>query len=163
LSSTVNFNPSGSDERVYTQAGQALGTLGYMAPEQAAGRWNVVGPCSDIYSLGATLYELLTSVRPIRGQDQLEALQKSQAGDFPPRRKVKADVPKALEAICLKAMALRPEERYETAKDLAVDVEHWLADEAVGAYVEPFVIRAARWTRKHRGLMGSGVAGLVLG
>jgi serine/threonine-protein kinase len=158
LSSTMNFTPSGSDERVYTQAGQALGTLGYMAPEQAAGRWNVVGPHSDVDSLGATLYEMLTGMRPIRGSDQLEALQRAQAGDFPAPRKVKDAVPKALEAICLKAMALKPEDRYATAKDLAADVEHWLADEAVGAYAEPWSVRAGRWLRRHRTLtVGAGI------
>ncbi len=170
LPSTVNFAASGSEDRVYTQAGQALGTLGYMAPEQAAGRWNIVGSCSDIYSLGATLYEMLTSQRPIRGGDRLAALQNAQAGQFPAPRQVKADVPRALEAICLKAMALQPEDRYTTAKELAADLEHWLAGEPVAAWREPWAVRARRWVRRRRTvvvgaavLLATVVVGLAVG
>jgi serine/threonine protein kinase len=163
LPSTMNFAPSGTDELVYTQAGQALGTLGYMAPEQAAGRWNVVGPCSDIFSLGATLYELLTGQRPIRGQDQLEAMQNAQAGKFARPRGVKPQIPKALEAVCLKAMAFELNERYATAKDLAADLEHWLADEPVAAWREPWTVRARRWLRRHRTVVIASLATLLVG
>jgi serine/threonine-protein kinase len=155
---TVNFTPSGTDERVYTQAGQVLGTLGYMAPEQAAGRLKVVGSRSDIYCLGATLYELLTGQRPIGGQDRSEALQRAQAGRFPVPRVLNAKVPRALEAICIKAMAFEPSQRYATAEELARDVEHWLADELVSALAEAWPVKAGRWLRKHRTLsVGIGV------
>ena len=146
-----------------TQTGAALGTPGYMAPEQAAGKWNCVGPCSDIYSLGATLYELLTGARPIRAQNVSEALQKALAGEFLAPREMKADVPKPLEAICLKAMALKPEGRYATAKDLAGDLEHWLADESVSAYHEPWIVTSGRWLRRHRAIAASAAATLVIG
>ena len=73
LLSTVNFAPSASeDDLLRTQAGEILGTPGYMSPEQASGRWNIVGPWSDIYGLGATLYDLLTGRQAVSGQDRLE-------------------------------------------------------------------------------------------
>ena len=109
----------------------------YMSPEQAAGRLDRLGPASDVYSLGATLYSLLTGRPPVEDRDVGSVLQQVQRGDFPPPRQVNAAVPPALEAICLKAMALRPEDRYASARALADDVEHWLADEPVAAYREP--------------------------
>jgi serine/threonine protein kinase len=159
--STVNFAPTPSGDHVYTQAGQALGTPGYMAPEQAAGRWKVVGPRSDIYSLGATLFELLTGERAARGEDVPAVLQMVQAGDFPTPRKVRTDVPKALEAICLRAMRLKPEERYASASELSNDLENWLADEPVTAMREPWFARAGRWIRKHRTLVTSAATALL--
>ncbi|HMF10957.1 MAG TPA: serine/threonine-protein kinase, partial [Gemmataceae bacterium] len=121
-----------------TQHGQALGTPAYMSPEQAAGRWDVVGPASDIFSLGATLYAVLTGRPPYRGHGQEDALEMARHGEFRPPRQVKPDVPRALEAICFKAMALKPEDRYSTARELGADVEKWLADEIVTAWLEPF-------------------------
>src|SRR5205823_3065287 len=82
-------------------------------------------------------------------------------GDFPPPRQVKAGVPAALAAVCLKAMALRPEDRYGSARALADDVEHWLADEPVAAYPEPLPRRLARWRRQHPALV-TGTAAAVL-
>jgi serine/threonine-protein kinase len=140
-----------------TEMGQAAGTPAYMSPEQAAGRWDAVGPASDVYSLGAILYALLTGVSPVAGRDAAEALQKVKRGDFPPPRQVKPGVPRALEAICLRAMALRPQDRYAGALELKADVEHWLADEPVSAYREPLAVRARRWLKRHRTL-AAGVA-----
>src|SRR5262249_32378179 len=120
-----------------TQAGHALGTPAYMAPEQARGEWDLVGPAADIFSLGAVLYEVLTGRRARHGTSVAEILENAATGKFPPPRKVKAEVPKSLEAICLKAMAHAAEARYATAKDLADDVDRWLADEPVTAYAEP--------------------------
>jgi eukaryotic-like serine/threonine-protein kinase len=144
-----------------TQPGQALGTPAYMPPEQARGQWGRVGPASDIFSLGAVLYEVLTNHQPIRGGGMAEVLENARAGQFPLPREVQRDVPRALGAICLKAMALKPEERYRTAKELAADVEHWLADEPVSAYAEPLFVRAARWSRKHKAVVGTAAAALV--
>jgi eukaryotic-like serine/threonine-protein kinase len=124
--------------------GRWPGTDGYMAPEQAAGKWSEVGPRSDIYSLGATLYKMLTGKRPER---------KAPAGDIPRPCEVKSAVPKPLEAICLKAMAHQPGDRYSTATDLAADVENFLADEPVTAYAEPLMDRSWRWMRRHRALV----------
>jgi serine/threonine-protein kinase len=145
-----------------TQHGQALGTPAYMSPEQAAGRWDAVGPASDIFSLGATLYAILTGQPPYRGRNQEEVLRKAGNYEFPPPRQVKPAVPRALEAICLKAMALKAEERYGTARELGADVEKWLADEIVTAWLEPFTARARRWMRRHRAVVASTAAALVV-
>src|SRR5207237_394580 len=134
---------------VVTRAGSAVGTPVYMSPEQAGGRLAEVGPVSDIYSLGATLYVLLTGRRPFDQDDPVGVLAKVERGQFPPPRQVKPDTPPALDAICRKAMALRPADRYLTALDLAADVEHWLADEPVAAFPDPWAVRAARWGRRH--------------
>src|SRR5262249_24994898 len=145
-----------------TQAGAALGTPAYMSPEQAAGRVDLLGPASDIYNLGATLYALLTGRPPIDGKDTPEILRKAQRGAWLPAGQVKSDVPAALDAICRKGMALRPEGRYPTALELAADVERWLADEPVAAWPEPWSVRARRWTRRHRTIVISGVAVLLV-
>lgn len=133
-----------------TRAGTAVGTIPFMSPEQASGRNDRLGPASDIYSLGSTLYALLTGQRPYRGKDDAETLVKVQQGRFAPPRVVKPATPKALDAICCKAMALKPEDRYATALELADDLQHWLADEPVSAYREPWTVRAGRMARRHR-------------
>jgi serine/threonine protein kinase len=127
------LKPASASGSAPTQMGSAIGTPQYMSPEQAAGRLDLLGPASDVYSLGATLYSLLIGQPPVSDPDQGVVLQKVQRSDFPPPRRLRPDVPRALEAICLKAMALKPEERYATPRALADDVEHWLADEPVGA------------------------------
>jgi tetratricopeptide (TPR) repeat protein len=152
----------GLADSVETQAGAALGTPAYMSPEQAQGRLDLLGPASDLYSLGATLYTLLTGRPPVEGKDTAEMLQKAQRGDWLRPRQVKADVPPALDAICRKAMALRPEQRYATALDLAADMERWLADEPVAAYPEPWTARSRRWMRRHRTLVTTAVGALLV-
>jgi hypothetical protein len=134
-----------------------------MPPEQAAGRLEELGPASDVYSLGATLYCLLTGHAPVQGKDGGEVLRRVQRGEFPPPRQVKSGVPAALEAVCLKAMALRPEQRYGSARALADDVEHWLADEPVSAWREPVAVRCGRWAKRHRAwLLASSVLLLMV-
>src|SRR5206468_9409889 len=95
--------------------GEVVGTPVFASPEQAAGRLDRLGPVSDVYSLGATLYCLLTGQVPFGGPDIGTILRKVQAGDFPPPRRVKSEAPAALEAVCLKAMALLPADRYPPA------------------------------------------------
>ncbi len=146
-----------------TAAGIVKGSPAYMSPEQAAGRWDEVGPASDVYALGATLYALLTGVRPFDGASVAEVLSRVRAGRFPPPRKVKAGVPRALEAICLKAMSLRPGDRYPGALDLAADVDRWLSGEPVRAWREPWPDRLRRWVRRHRMLVAAAVAALAVG
>ncbi len=147
---------------IETQAGSALGTPSYMSPEQASGRLDLLGPASDIYSLGATLYTLLTGRPPIEGKDTVEVLRKAQLGEWLPVRQVKAEVPPALAAICQKAMALAPSARYATALEVAADVERWLADEPVSAHRETWTTRSRRWMRRHRTLVSTAVGVLVV-
>ncbi len=151
---------SGSDLRG-TELGARLGTPAYMSPEQAAGRIGDLGPASDVYSLGATLYCLLTGRAPFNDPDMADLLRKVERGDFPPPRKLKGWVDPALEAICLKAMATNPDERYHTPRALADDVDHWLADEPVSAWREPIRRRLRRWGRRHR-LLVTGLAATLI-
>ena len=153
--------PSAESGSAETQAGQVVGTPQYMPPEQAAGRLDQLGPASDVYSLGATLYCLLTGKPPFADPASVgltPLLQKVEAGDFPPPRQVARSVPPALEAVCLKAMAVRPAERYESPRALAEDVEHWLADEPVRAWPEPLRLRLGHWVRQHKGQVGAAAA-----
>jgi tetratricopeptide (TPR) repeat protein len=148
--------PSG--EGSLTQAGKALGTPAFMSPEQARGEVDGLGPPTDVYSLGATLYAVLTDRPPVQGRDTAEVLEKVRRGDWRPPRQVSAAVPRALDAVCRKAMALHPADRYDSALELAADVERWLADEPVSAWREPWPTRAGRWVRRHRTKVAAAVA-----
>lgn len=144
-----------------TRDGSALGTPVYMSPEQAAGKINELRPASDIYSLGATLYNLLTGQLPFTGRDLLPLLAHVQAGKFPRPRQHNRKIDKALEAICLKAMAKNPEDRYSTARELADDIERWMADEPVVAYREPMLRKLRRWAKRHQAVVALAVGLLV--
>ena len=106
--------PSSASGSAETLPGSGLGTPAYMSPEQAAGDLERLGPRSDVYSLGATLYCLLTGRPPFEG-DVGEVLRAVQRGEFPPPRQLDPTIDPALEAVCLKAMAHRPEDRYAVA------------------------------------------------
>lgn len=148
----------GSEE---TAAGSVIGTPGYISPEQFLGDQERLGPASDVYSLGVMLYMLLTG-RPAFSDLKLGDLKaKVCRGDFPPPRQVDATVPRSLEAICLKAMATDPDNRYRSAMELADEVKRWLADEPVAAYREPWSARWARWARKNRTLVAAAIVLLI--
>ncbi len=157
------LRPSSGGGSTLTRMGSAVGTPAYMSPEQAAGRLDELGSASDVYSLGAVLYSLLTGRAPFTDGNLDAMLRKVKAGEFPPPRQVSRTVPAALEAVCLKAMAKEPSNRYISPKTLADDVEHWLADEPVTARQEPLVQRALRWARKHRTAMTGAAGALVAG
>ena len=112
-----------------------------MSPEQAVGKLDELGPATDVYSLGATLYMLLTNRPPCDGS-VAEILEQVRRGSWTPPRQVNATVPAALDAICCKAMPPAGGS-LGTPLELANDVEHWLADEPVAAYREPRVARRA--------------------
>jgi serine/threonine-protein kinase len=153
--------PASGSNSTQTRLGRIVGTPAYMSPEQASGRVDMLGPATDIYSLGATLYHLLAGRAPFAADDPDTLLGNVQLGRFDAPRAVKGDVPKALEAICLKAMARQPYDRYATARELADDVERFLADEPVKARPDSIVGRIGRWTRKHRGAVVSAGVGLM--
>jgi WD40 repeat protein/serine/threonine protein kinase len=153
--------PSPDESEEGTRPGQTAGTPAYMSPEQAKGQWEKVGPASDIYSLGATLYSLLTGELPVDGTGVAEVLHNVQEGKIVPPRKRKKDVPPALEAVCLKALAREPKDRYATALELAGDLERWVADEPVGAWPEPLRERIKRWRRRHSTLVTASIATLL--
>jgi serine/threonine-protein kinase len=153
--------PSSASGSAETLPGSALGTPSYMSPEQARGDLEHLGPRSDVYSLGATLYCLLTGRPPLEGDDVGELLRRAQGGEFPPPRRLDPSIDKALEAVCLKAMATRPEDRYASPRLLAEDIERWMADEPVTAYTERPLERSARWFRLHRTWAYAAVATLI--
>jgi tRNA A-37 threonylcarbamoyl transferase component Bud32 len=133
-----------------TQQFQAIGTLAYMSPETAGGELDRVGPRSDVFSLGATLYHLLTGQAPFSksAASPEPLLSKVQRGDYPKPREVWPDLPRGLEAICLKAMSVAPEKRYRSARAMAEEVERWLEGEPVHAMPDPLPERIARRLRK---------------
>ncbi len=145
-----------------TRLGVVVGTPAFMSPEQAQGRQDLMTSASDIYSLGATLYCLLTGHSPFEAHNLETVLERVRRGEFHRPRDVNADVPRPLEAICMKAMAVRREDRYPTATALADDLQHWLADEPVSAYPENKLERATRWVRRHKAVAISSSIGVVL-
>ncbi len=158
--SEATLLPTAYPDQAATLTGAAIGTPAYMSPEQAEGEGAL--QTSDIYGLGATLYTLLTGEPPFHSRQVAEVLQQVRRSEFTRPRQLKPDTPKPLEAICLKAMALRPADRYATALDLAADLEHWLADEPVRAWREPWTAKARRWVGRHRTLVaGLGAAAVA--
>ncbi|MBN1855191.1 MAG: serine/threonine protein kinase [Pirellulales bacterium] len=144
------FLPKSSGIDQETRHGSAIGTPAFMSPEQAAGNVSELGLATDVYALGATLYTILTGQPPIEQTDNDLMLAKVIAGDFLRPREVNRAIPKPLEAVCLKAMANDPANRYASAVALANDVEHYLADERVTAYRESWIERTARWGRRYK-------------
>ena len=120
--------PAASEDSSLTRPGAAVGTPRYMSPEQALGELERVGPASDVYGLGATLYCLLVGHSPFPDGDVSEVLDRVQRGIFPAPRRLQRSVDPVLEAICLKAMAPKPEDRHASPLDLAEEIEAWLAD-----------------------------------
>jgi eukaryotic-like serine/threonine-protein kinase len=141
----VPNSASGSSE---TLPGSALGTPGYMCPEQARGDLERLAPRSDVYSLGATLYCLLTGQPPFEGDDVEQVLRKVKWGEFAEPRQINRWIDPALEAVCLKAMAFMPEHRYQSSRALADDVERWTAGQPVTVWEEPLPRRLRRWARR---------------
>ena len=144
-----------------TIAGSLIGTPAYMSPEQAAGRTGTIGPASDVYSLGATLYHLLAGQAAFHGTDLTQVLQDVQAGRYPAAHTIQPLVSRGLESIAAKAMARDPANRYGSAAALANDVEHWLADQPFAAYRERPAERIFRWVRRHRAWAVAGFSALA--
>jgi eukaryotic-like serine/threonine-protein kinase len=152
--------PASTSGSAVTLPGSALGTPAYMSPEQAEGNLERLGPYSDVYSLGATLYHLLTGRAPFEGSPA-EVIPAVQKGAFRPPHALDPSLDRALAAVCMKAMAHTPADRYATPKSLAEDLERWMADEPVIAFAEPVVSRARRWARRHPRLVTGWTASIV--
>lgn len=146
-----------------TQIGATIGTPAYMSPEQAAGRHHELGPATDVYSLGATLYQMLTGALPHDIDDDLAVtFARMATGAITPPHLRAAWLPRPLSSITMKALASAPERRYASALALADDIERWLGDEPVRAHPEGWVERAFRWMRNHRTLATSLVVGYLV-
>ena len=132
-----------------------------MAPEQAQGRHDLVDQRTDVYGLGAILYEILTGRPPFVGQKTSEVIRKVYQDDPTPPRQLVDTIAPGLNAICLKALCKEPAERYASASELAQEVQRHLADEPVTAYPERRLERLGRWFRKHRTWTYAAVVSLI--
>ncbi|MBI3468530.1 MAG: serine/threonine protein kinase, partial [Planctomycetes bacterium] len=154
--------PPTPPEAGITRTGDVLGIVPFMPPEQAAGDVDQVDARSDVYSLGAMLYAILTNRRPFTETDKARLLVQVLEQEPPRPRQVNGRVPRPLAAICLKAMARHKAGRYATAQELAHDVERWLADEPVSVYRGGWNERLARWARRNRSRATAAMTALLL-
>ncbi len=145
-----------------TMSGDLIGTLRYMAPEQALARHGLADHRVDVYGLGATLYELLTGRPAVDGTDRAEVLRRIAFEDPTPPRKLDKAIPAELETITLKCLAKNPAERYATAGDLAADLRRWLEDKPITAKPPTVFQRTARRVRRHPRAVAAAFAVLLL-
>ncbi len=155
------------------QTKQTVGQVGspsYMAPEQVEASNDRIDTRTDVYGLGAILFEMLTAQPPVTGSSVGEVFSKIQAGNVPKAREIEPTVSRALEAVCCKAMAHDPRNRYRRVEDLAEDLRRWIVDEPVSVHRDPLAVRVMRWGRRHRtlatslaALVATAVIGLSIG
>jgi serine/threonine protein kinase len=143
-------------------AGDLIGTLRYMSPEQALANPGTVDQRTDIYSLGTTLYELLTLQPVFAGNDRQQLLRQIAFEEPVPPRKLDKLIPVELETIVLKAMEKNPGDRYATAQDLADDLQRFLDDKPIRARRPTVTQRAAKWVRRHKAMAWMGVGLLAV-
>ena len=132
-----------------TMTGDLIGTLRYMSPEQAMGNRTPVDHRTDLYSLGATLYELLTLQPMVAGEGQAEIIRNVTSVDPQPLRRLRPEIPIDLETIVLKAVAKPPSDRYRTMQDLADDLDRFLKNEPIKAKPLGMLDRGQRFVRRH--------------
>jgi WD40 repeat protein len=145
-----------------TRTGALVGTPAYMSPEQAEGRVHDTGPPSDIYGLGAVLYEMLTCRPPFRGMTDVDTLRKVLHEEPVRPRSLRRDVPRELEAICLRALEKNPRKRYSSAQAMAVDLRNYLRGVPVDAKAPTPIERLAKWSRRNPALAAAWVLGALL-
>jgi eukaryotic-like serine/threonine-protein kinase len=146
--------------RDLTASGDLLGTVRYMSPEQASGGRILDARC-DVYSLGATLYEMLTGRPAFDGNDRQELIRQITCNEPIAPRKLDSSIPRDLETIVCKAMAKEPERRYAAASDLALDLDRFCADRPIVARRPTLAGRLARWSRRHRRATAAAAAVLL--
>ena len=145
-----------------TMTGDVLGTLRYMSPEQMSGKSGLVDQRTDIYSLGATLYEALTLQPMFRGENRAELVNQVSSEEPTPLRNVNPSLPEDLETIVLKAINKDPLDRYETATDLAADLNRFLENIPIEARRPKLTEKLSKWAYRHRSLVAVAMAALLL-
>jgi eukaryotic-like serine/threonine-protein kinase len=145
-----------------TMTGDVLGTLRYMSPEQAMAKHGLVDHRTDLYSLGVTLYELLTGTPAVVGSDREEILKAITFDEPRPPRALAPNIPHDMETIVLKAMASEPTERYGTAKELTDDLRRFLENRSVVASRPTYWQRSAKWARRHSSFVWATSLGLAI-
>lgn len=140
---------------VATIDGHVIGTPAYMAPEQAKGRNDEVDERTDVYGLGTILFELLAGRPPFQGINTAETLRSVVNGAVPHPRLILPTVPGPLDAVCAKALAKNPIDRYRTATELGQEVQRFLADEPVDAFPDPLAVKMSRWVKRNRTIVSS--------
>jgi hypothetical protein len=145
-----------------TRSGELLGTLRYMSPEQAMSKPALVDHRTDVYSLAATLYELLTHQPVFAGHDRQELLRQIAFEEPAPPRRLNPAMPAELETVILKGLAKMPAERYASAGELADDLQRFLDDQPIRARRPSLAERTAKWARRHRPVVVSAVVLLLL-
>ncbi len=145
-----------------TATGDVVGTLRYMSPEQALAKRGVIDHRADVYSLGATLYELLTLKPAFPGRDREEVLLQIAFNEPLRPRRLNSAVPLELEVVVLKALEKSPADRYATAQELADDLRRWLDDRPILAQRPSWARLATRWARRHKPLVGATLAVLLV-
>jgi hypothetical protein len=150
-------------EDLQTSSGMLLGTAPYLAPEQAEGRLDKIGPGSDVYALGVILYELLSGKQPFGGTSLLVTLEQIRAAEPASLRRLNPQVPIDLETVCLKCLRKEPEQRYASAAELADDLGRFLRDEPIRARRPGWFDRVRRWSRRPERIRDAGFLALLYG
>lgn len=145
-----------------TASGDLVGTLGYMSPEQLSAKRGIVDHRADIFSLGATMYELLTLHPVVDEADRKKLLNRIEGEDPSSLRKLDSSIPKELETIAMTALAASPADRYETAKEFANDLRKFLEDRPITARKPTIVEQAKKWLRRHRTIVGAVAIALIV-